>query len=993
MGLSERDLVEIIKKKLEKGEYTPEQLQAIEIGSRLYEKGFNVIPVNPGGKPVLTLHGVDISKRLPEEKLAEGFIDAGFSGVAINNTSLPINPNKLLYVVRARREALDKYKALSELVNNTVSWKRGERVEALIIVDKATASKLLSKPITQGEVEVQAPNLLMVAGLGVEPVKPLDYNSPTLGIREIPESELMGLLRETGALREETPPKRVAHSELGEVEIEFKELDNATIEIIKNTLLRVYKAKPEYRNEIVCQFTHMAAYRLISPESIAKVLNVLLREAEETQAEERVVAFITCLEKAGLDVKGYSNKIEEILGVKLDNVAAKPVVGEKKLEDIFREIYGDEGLVLVAKIGEELEKAEPVKPVATKLRDLEDSDIIRAKELLKDAYKPGTRQNIWLSLSSWAANAGISPLSVAKILKALYEETGDTDPIKARASSIVYSYRKAGIDLTPYTSQLEELFGTRLQDLEVEMLEIDAKDMPGLQKVLQKVLGVHEAVERVKKLAETLQIRRSVVVASELGVPRELVLEILKAREEQKITNKVAKISSLLTTAVMESFKYVKNFTVNDVDLGLHCWDGKKYTVCEGLVEAWLENSYELLNLENYGVRYSVVKKEVMSILEDKTREQLKYEPAAIAFKNCVFDWETMECRPHSPDRYVFHYIPHRIDVDLLNKALDVELVEDFVQKATPKTLNAYKEWVGDKWTLLFELVGFVLYPRSYKKAILLTDAEGKKGDVGKSTYIRHLEDILTSDNYSAVSLQELIDPSLRFVRATIYRKLANFFPDLPKKAITQVGYFKVLTGEDYITIDRKNKEPFKWLPYTKHVFSANEPPIVENADEAFWKRWLVVEFVGNFAQPIREFNKTLWSEIPQIIALGIAAFSWVLEKGRFSYENTAEDAKIKWLTKSDPVYGFIEWLKSINALVEDKTGRIPVEDLYEVYTAFCKTHDKEAIEQREFTTQLKKHGFKIIRPRNVSTISGYRLVKPIVELKNMLKEPEEETE
>jgi len=359
MRLSERDLVEIIKKKLEEEEYTPEQLQAIEIGSRLYEKGFNVIPVNPEGKPVLTLRGVDISRRLLEEKLAEGFIDAGFGGVAINNASLPRDPNKLLYVVRAKREALDKYKALSELVNNTVSWRRGEHVEALIIVDKATASKLLSKPITQGEVEIKAPNLLMVAGLGVEPIKPLDHKSPTLGIREIPESELMDLLREMGALREETLFKQVARSELGEVEIEFKELDNATIEIIKNTLLHVYKAKPEYRNEIVCQFTHMAAYRLISPESIAKVVKALLREAEETQVEERVAAFITCLEKAGLDAKNYSSKIEEILGVKLDNAAAKPVVGEKKLEDVFKEVYGDlEGGALIARIGEELETAE-----------------------------------------------------------------------------------------------------------------------------------------------------------------------------------------------------------------------------------------------------------------------------------------------------------------------------------------------------------------------------------------------------------------------------------------------------------------------------------------------------------------------------------------------------------------------------------------------------------------------------------------------------------
>ena len=358
MGLSERDLVEIIKKKLEKEEYAPEHLQAIEVGLRLYDIGFNVIPVNSEGKPVSTLIGVDVTVKLPLVKLLEGFIDVGFSGVAINNTSLPSDPNKLLYVVRAKREALDKYKALSELVNNTVSWKRGERVEALIIVDKATASKLLSKPITQGEVEIQAPNLLMVTGLGVEPVKPLDYNSPTLGIKEITESELVNLLRETKALREETPPKQTAHSELGEVEIVFKELDDAAVDVIKNVLLEAYKSRPEYRNDIIYEFTAIAINHQVSPMSIAKVVKAVLRETGETQVEERVAAFIAGLEKAGLDVKHYSSQIEDVLGVKLDSVSKKPNVGVKKLEEVFEEIYGENSAALIARIGDELEAAE-----------------------------------------------------------------------------------------------------------------------------------------------------------------------------------------------------------------------------------------------------------------------------------------------------------------------------------------------------------------------------------------------------------------------------------------------------------------------------------------------------------------------------------------------------------------------------------------------------------------------------------------------------------
>jgi len=198
--LSERELVEIIRRKLERGEYTPEQLQAIEIGLKLYERGFNVIPVNSEGRPVATLLGVDTTKRLPRERLLEGLIDVGFRGVATNNGNLPGNPGKLLYVVRARQDALAKCKALDELVNSTASWRREGHVEALVVVDREVASRLLSKPIALGDIEIKPPGLLVVAGARAEPIRGFDFNSPTLGIKEVSE-ELAGLLREIGGFK------------------------------------------------------------------------------------------------------------------------------------------------------------------------------------------------------------------------------------------------------------------------------------------------------------------------------------------------------------------------------------------------------------------------------------------------------------------------------------------------------------------------------------------------------------------------------------------------------------------------------------------------------------------------------------------------------------------------------------------------------------------------------------------------------------------------
>jgi hypothetical protein len=156
----------------------------------------------------------------------------------------------------------------------------------------------------------------------------------------------------------------------------------------------------------------------------------------------------------------------------------------------------------------EVAEAKPMEktPRRLELRELGDSDIIEIKEPLKEAYRPGVRQYIWLFLSGWAAKAGISPLSIGKILKMLYEETGDTDPIKTRASAIVYSYKKAGLDLSPYASQFEEIFGVKPYGLEREINEDEIKGKTGLQEILEESLGEERALEIIKEIEEKFRV-------------------------------------------------------------------------------------------------------------------------------------------------------------------------------------------------------------------------------------------------------------------------------------------------------------------------------------------------------------------------------------------------------------------------------------------------------------------------------------------------------
>ncbi|MEM4592524.1 MAG: hypothetical protein QW196_03915, partial [Sulfolobales archaeon] len=139
------------------------------------------------------------------------------------------------------------------------------------------------------------------------------------------------------------------------------------------------------------------------------------------------------------------------------------------------------------------------------LRELSDSEILKITDLLRDAYKPGYRQSLLLYLSGWLAKARVSPLSAVKLVKHLYDSTNDSDPLKTRLSAVVYSYKKAGVNVDEYASEIESLTGVKPYGLEREISEEDVKGKTGLQEILEAILGEDRALAVIHELSELLQ--------------------------------------------------------------------------------------------------------------------------------------------------------------------------------------------------------------------------------------------------------------------------------------------------------------------------------------------------------------------------------------------------------------------------------------------------------------------------------------------------------
>jgi putative DNA primase/helicase len=99
--------------------------------------------------------------------------------------------------------------------------------------------------------------------------------------------------------------------------------------------------------------------------------------------------------------------------------------------------------------------------------------------------------------------------------------------------------------------------------------------------------------------------------------------------------------------------------------------------------------------------------------------------------------------------------------------------------------------------------------------------------------------------NVAAVSLHKL--ESDCFVAARLLGKLANIAADLPSEHLAGTSIFKMITGGDVLTGERKYESSFDFVPFARLLFSANHPPRSSDSSQGFFDRWLVVPFARGF--------------------------------------------------------------------------------------------------------------------------------------------------
>ncbi len=308
-----------------------------------------------------------------------------------------------------------------------------------------------------------------------------------------------------------------------------------------------------------------------------------------------------------------------------------------------------------------------------------------------------------------------------------------------------------------------------------------------------------------------------------------------------------------------------------------------------------------------------------------------------VAVENGLLNLETGELRDLRPEDYALAQLPVAYDTDAESPRW-----QEFVRESVEADrVDAIQEFVG--YTLLTGELPFA-------RVLLLVGG----GSNGKTTFLNVVTKLLGPENTTGFSLGELVHSE--YYVAEMHGSIANIDADVTG-GIGHGGMFKKLTGGDRkVSARRPYGEPFDYHPTTKQLYAANEVPDTKVDDDAFFRRWLIVEFPTTFTDPELsgpdkdpDLEDALLDELPGILNWALDGLNRLLDQGHFTNEGTTDDKRQRWRTWGDSVERFIEGCINTDGNEKHRTS-----DVYQRYKSWCDQHGETPESQATLTGQIK---------------------------------------
>jgi putative DNA primase/helicase len=304
---------------------------------------------------------------------------------------------------------------------------------------------------------------------------------------------------------------------------------------------------------------------------------------------------------------------------------------------------------------------------------------------------------------------------------------------------------------------------------------------------------------------------------------------------------------------------------------------------------------------------------------------------------NGVLDMDTGELSGPADNQLWFNKLPEKYDL----------------KADCPKIKKAISEWVNEEDAkILQEWFGFLLTPGYKFSKILLLVGGGRNG---KTVLLNLMIAFCGERNVSHQPLQSI--NTNRFAKQALRFKLANTYDDLPEYAIKYFGEIKAMTGDGWISADRKNKDFWDFKVSAKLCFSCNIVPETWDQSDAFYERIIRIKFPNIFPDKGPNTNPNLLAELTTPEELS-GLLNWALEgrkrllaQGGFSLTKSLAERRQQYTEDSNTIQDYAE--KCIKA---KEGGMETKEHTYSDYVKFCKNTNRNAQSMRRFGDRFTQY-------------------------------------
>jgi putative DNA primase/helicase len=309
-----------------------------------------------------------------------------------------------------------------------------------------------------------------------------------------------------------------------------------------------------------------------------------------------------------------------------------------------------------------------------------------------------------------------------------------------------------------------------------------------------------------------------------------------------------------------------------------------------------------------------------------------------------------------------------RVMIDVTPKNIPTPLFDAFLHE-TFQSINDGDE--AQQLSLVQEIAGAIMFGVMHKhqKAVLFYDPFGR---AGKGTLERILRGLVPPSFVTAVSPfvwhKEYFVASLAGTRLNVVGELSD---DEPIPA----AMFKTVTGGDLITGRHPTHRPIMFKNEAAHLFMSNHMINTRDHSEAFFARWLIVEFPNSRLRTGLPLDPLLAERIIEHELPGIA--QWALEgairlmrNGKFSKSVVHDRLMAKWRCSTNSLEEFIQ-----DGCVLGSAFSTRRSDFYQKYAGWCKESGRRPFAKGRVKELLEHNvGLGIV----LAEIDGYETFKGV---------------